>query len=43
MNAREAMHVVELRSERQGHPSYRRIAQEMYRAIESVHPAVARA
>ncbi len=33
MNAREAMHLVELRSGTQGHPSYRRVAQEMHRLI----------
>jgi len=33
MNAREAMHVIELRSGPQGHPSYRRVAQEMYGLI----------
>lgn len=33
MNAREAMHLIELRSGPQGHPSYRRVAQEMYRLI----------
>jgi hypothetical protein len=33
MNAREAMHVIELRSGPQGHPSYRRVAQDMYRLI----------
>ncbi len=33
MSAREAMHVLELRSGPQGHPSYRRIAQEMHRQI----------
>jgi thymidylate synthase ThyX len=33
MNAREAMHVIELRSGPQGHPTYRRVAQEMYRLI----------
>ncbi|HXX90644.1 MAG TPA: FAD-dependent thymidylate synthase [Acidimicrobiales bacterium] len=33
MNAREAMHVIELRSGPQGHPSYRRIAQQMHRLI----------
>ncbi len=33
MNAREAMHLIELRSGPQGHPSYRRIAQEMARLI----------
>jgi thymidylate synthase ThyX len=34
LSAREAMHVVELRSAPQGHASYRRIAQEMHRLIE---------
>jgi thymidylate synthase ThyX len=33
MNAREAMHLVELRSGTQGHPAYRRVAQQMHRAI----------
>ncbi|MHB2029064.1 MAG: FAD-dependent thymidylate synthase [Acidimicrobiales bacterium] len=33
MNAREAMHLIELRSGPQGHPSYRRVAQEMARLI----------
>jgi thymidylate synthase ThyX len=33
MNAREAMHLIELRSAPQGHPSYRRIAQAMHRLI----------
>ena len=33
MNAREAMHLVELRSSPQGHPAYRRVAQEMHRLI----------
>lgn len=36
MNAREAMHLIELRSSPQGHPSYRRVAQEMARLIEDV-------
>ncbi|MDA8357460.1 MAG: FAD-dependent thymidylate synthase [Actinomycetota bacterium] len=45
MNAREAMHLVELRSSTQGHPSYRRIAQEVHRAIDSTagHHAIAAA
>ena len=34
MNAREAMHLIELRSAPQGHPSYRRIAQTMHRLID---------
>jgi thymidylate synthase ThyX len=37
-NLREAYHFIELRSARQGHPSYRAIAQSMYYQIKSVHP-----
>ncbi|MGA8725589.1 MAG: FAD-dependent thymidylate synthase [Acidimicrobiales bacterium] len=33
MNAREAMHLIELRSGSQGHPAYRWVAQEMHRLI----------
>jgi hypothetical protein len=33
MNAREAMHMLELRSGPQGHPSYRWVAHEMHRLI----------
>ncbi|HEX9529581.1 MAG TPA: FAD-dependent thymidylate synthase [Acidimicrobiales bacterium] len=33
LSAREAMHVIELRSSPQGHPEYRRVAQEMHRLI----------
>ena len=36
MNAREAMHLIELRSSPQGHPSYRRVAQEMHALIRDV-------
>jgi thymidylate synthase ThyX len=45
MNAREAMHVIELRTAPQGHPSYRRICQAMHRAISDVagHRALANA
>jgi thymidylate synthase ThyX len=35
-NAREAMHLIELRSGVQGHPAYRRVAQQMHRAIAEV-------
>jgi thymidylate synthase ThyX len=44
-NAREAMHLLELRSAPQGHPSYRRVALEMYRQIGEVagHRAIAAA
>jgi thymidylate synthase ThyX len=43
MNAREAMHLIELRSGPQGHPSYRRVAHEMVRLIreEAGHRAIA--
>ena len=34
MNAREAMHLIELRSSPQGHPTYRRVAHEMHDLIE---------
>ena len=40
LNLREAYHLIELRSSRQGHPSYRIIAQEMYQQISAVHPAL---
>jgi thymidylate synthase ThyX len=40
MNAREAMHLIELRSGAQGHPAYRAVAQEMHRLIAEVHPSV---
>ncbi len=40
-NAREAMQLIELRSGREGHPSYRAVAHEMHRCIAQVHPAVA--
>ncbi|HEX4979941.1 MAG TPA: FAD-dependent thymidylate synthase [Acidimicrobiales bacterium] len=43
MNARAAMHLIELRSGPQGHPEYRFVAQEMHRLIRDVagHPALA--
>jgi thymidylate synthase ThyX len=41
LNAREAMHLTELRSAREGHASYRAIAQAMHAAIAERHPAVA--
>jgi thymidylate synthase ThyX len=36
MNAREAMHLIELRTSPQGHPHYRRVGQEMHRLIDEV-------
>ena len=45
MNAREAMHVIELRTTPQGHPAYRRLCQRMHRLIaeEAGHTAIAAA
>jgi thymidylate synthase ThyX len=45
MNAREAMHLIELRTAPQGHPSYRRVCQAMHRLIadQAGHHAVAAA
>ena len=45
MNAREAMHLCELRSSAQGHPTYRPIAQAMHRLIaeRAGHYAIAEA
>lgn len=43
MNAREAMHVIELRTAPQGHPAYRRVCQTMHRLIgeHAGHHAIA--
>lgn len=45
MNAREAMHLIELRTAPQGHPAYRRICQAMHRLIaeQAGHRALAAA
>jgi thymidylate synthase ThyX len=43
LNAREAMHLCELRSGREGHPTYRAVAQAMHERIASIHPAIAAA
>src|SRR5438477_7322795 len=45
LNAREAMHLIELRTTPQGHPSYRRICQRMHRLIaeQAGHRALAAA
>ena len=43
MNAREAMHMIELRSGREGHPAYRAVAHALHAEIARVHPAVAAA
>ena len=43
MNAREAMHLIELRTSPQGHPEYRKVCQQMHRLIAEVagHRAIA--
>ncbi|HVL04318.1 MAG TPA: FAD-dependent thymidylate synthase [Acidimicrobiales bacterium] len=43
LNAREAMHMLELRTAPQGHPAYRRLCQQMHRLIAEAagHRAVA--
>jgi thymidylate synthase ThyX len=45
MNAREAMHLIELRTTPQGHPAYRRVGQQMHELIagEAGHRAIAEA
>jgi thymidylate synthase ThyX len=43
MNAREAMHMIELRTQPAGHPAYRQVAADMHRQIADVagHHAIA--
>ena len=43
LNAREAMHLIELRTTPAGHPSYRQVGHEMHRLIaeEAGHHAIA--
>ncbi len=41
LDAREALHLIELRSGREGHPSYRAVALQMRDAVAAVHPSVA--
>ena len=45
LNAREAMHLIELRTTPQGHPVYRRVGQQMHRLIRdrAGHSAIAAA
>ena len=38
LNLREACHLIELRTIPQGHIDYRRVAQQMYKQINKVHP-----
>lgn len=41
-NLRELAHFIELRSARQGHPAYRRVAQDAYHALAQAQPLIAR-
>ena len=41
LNLREVFHVIELRSARQGHASYRGVAQALYREVCRIHPWLA--
>lgn len=41
INLRALMWLVELRSSPQGHPAYRRMAQQMYLKVKEVHPRLA--
>lgn len=40
-NAREAFQMLELRSSPQGHPGYRKLAQQMHEKIAEIHPLIA--
>ncbi len=40
MNARQLFHFVELRTTSGGHPDYRMMAQQLFKAVEAVHPSV---
>ncbi len=42
MNLREAYHLCELRSMQQGHPDYRKVAQDMFSEINKVHSSLGR-
>lgn len=42
-NAREAFHLLELRTQPAGHAGYRKLCGEMYESIKRVHPKLARA
>ena len=41
-NLRELFHFIELRSGRGGHPSYRKIARQVFGEVEGVYPKIAR-
>jgi thymidylate synthase ThyX len=41
LSLREVYFLTELRSMQQGHPDYRRVAQQMYQKVREVHPSLA--
>jgi len=41
-NLREACHLIELRTVPQGHADYRRVAQQMFKEINKIHPNLSR-
>jgi thymidylate synthase ThyX len=41
-NLRELFHLIELRSSRQGHPSYRLIAQQLWGELNRIYPSIAK-
>ena len=42
-NLRELFHFIPLRSGKKGHPSYRKIAQDCWKAVDAIHPAFSKA
>jgi len=40
LNLREATHLIELRTVPQGHPDYRKVGQQMFKAIKKSHPVL---
>lgn len=42
-NARQAFHMLELRTTPQGHPGYRKLSKEMYDKIAEIHPLIGQA
>lgn len=42
LNLREATHLIELRTVPQGHPDYRKVGQNMFKAIKKAHPILSK-
>lgn len=41
-NVRELFHFIELRSGKKGHPSYRKVAQDLWHSLNEAHPLIAK-